>query len=347
MNISIAMCTFNGARFIGDQLASIRCQREMPYELVVVDDCSSDDTVREVERFISTSPFPVRLTVNTSRIGYRANFLKAAQMCTGSYICFCDQDDVWLDDKIRSIAEATKTAPALIFHSYNIIDHQGSQIRAEANSGSEFALSPWNFPLGFSIAISRDLQPLLELGKGISDPASPSHHLAHDEWVWILAWALNSIIFLPQSLVNYRQHDANAFGSAEQERELFRHIQERLLRFPNHAAHQATCLEVARTFQSQAFNQFTPACNAVEASQLFYEAAEAYGRRAKVYSSLRLSGRLTSWLEAVQCGLYSPNSRVMFANRAMGRDLLLGVLLAGRLKRFSSKRIDNSLRVFR
>ena len=72
MKISVALCTFNGAKYVANQLASIGSQQRLPDELVVCDDKSSDDTVALVKRFAAEAPFPVRLTVNAANLGSTA-----------------------------------------------------------------------------------------------------------------------------------------------------------------------------------------------------------------------------------------------------------------------------------
>jgi glycosyltransferase involved in cell wall biosynthesis len=73
-------------------------------ELVITDDGWMDSTVALVKKFSLHAPFPVRLEKNTERLGYGRNFLKSASMCTGYYVAFCDQDDVWLPQKLSQLS---------------------------------------------------------------------------------------------------------------------------------------------------------------------------------------------------------------------------------------------------
>jgi glycosyltransferase involved in cell wall biosynthesis len=86
--ISIAMATFNGEKFLRDQLNSLSRQTHLPDELVVTDDCSTDQTVTVLKKFQSEAPFVVRLSVNEHRLGYAENFLRAASQCMGDLIAF-------------------------------------------------------------------------------------------------------------------------------------------------------------------------------------------------------------------------------------------------------------------
>src|SRR3954470_19039846 len=83
---SVAMCTYNGARFLGAQLASVAAQTRPPDELVVCDDRSTDETADIVRAFASRAPFPVRLHVNEENLGSTKNFERALSFCEGEVI---------------------------------------------------------------------------------------------------------------------------------------------------------------------------------------------------------------------------------------------------------------------
>src|SRR4051794_37441524 len=104
LRISIAMATYNGDRYIREQLDSLARQNLLPFELVVTDDGSSDGTLDILKAFSERAPFPVRIFRNPTRLGYEENFLKAASLCNGDVISFCDQDDIWVDRKLEVCA---------------------------------------------------------------------------------------------------------------------------------------------------------------------------------------------------------------------------------------------------
>src|SRR3954470_17842517 len=93
---SVAMCTYNGARFLGEQLASVAAQTRPPDELVVCDDRSTDETASLVRDFAAAAPFRVRLHVNERNLGSTRNFERAVSLCEGDLIALSDQDDEWL-----------------------------------------------------------------------------------------------------------------------------------------------------------------------------------------------------------------------------------------------------------
>lgn len=120
------MATYNGEKFILEQLNSIERQITLPYELVVTDDGSSDSTIKIIERFKSTSPFPVSIHINTKNLGFADNFIKAAALCNGDWIAFFDQDDYWLPNKLERISNEIIENNTLlaIAHTSRITDHE-------------------------------------------------------------------------------------------------------------------------------------------------------------------------------------------------------------------------------
>ncbi len=90
LTAGVVLCVYNGTNFIEDQLASIAAQTRKPDELLVVDDCSTDDTPRVVERFAAQADFPVRLEINDRNLGYVKNFGKGLALSRADIIMPCD-----------------------------------------------------------------------------------------------------------------------------------------------------------------------------------------------------------------------------------------------------------------
>ena len=124
--ISIAMATYNGARFVREQLDSFSAQTRLPDELVVTDDCSTDDTVRVVEEFARTAPFAVTVHRNPKNLGYAPNFEKALAMCTGDIVFLSDQDDVWFPEKIARVIRYFEKEPCtqVVINDALLVDEQ-------------------------------------------------------------------------------------------------------------------------------------------------------------------------------------------------------------------------------
>lgn len=103
--ISVALCTFNGANFIGPQLESILNQSRAPDEVIICDDASSDKTVNIVRRIASERSTNIKLIINNTKLGCIKNFEKAIQHTTGDIIFLSDQDDFWFKEKIATMIE--------------------------------------------------------------------------------------------------------------------------------------------------------------------------------------------------------------------------------------------------
>src|ERR1700738_4384526 len=128
-SISIAMTTFNGAPYLREQLTSLASQSLKPLELVVCDDGSTDETVSILQIFSARAPFEVRIFQNAQRLGYQQNFIKAASLCKGALIAFCDQDDVWNDDKLQVVSNHfVQSDDLLVAHDYGVFFEDSGQL---------------------------------------------------------------------------------------------------------------------------------------------------------------------------------------------------------------------------
>jgi glycosyltransferase involved in cell wall biosynthesis len=114
VKISIAMASFNGARFIREQLESFSRQTRPPDEVVICDDGSTDCTAGIVAEFSAGAPFPVHFHRNAERLGYVRNFERAISLATGDVIFLSDQDDVWFEDKVQSICRHFEANPHIL-----------------------------------------------------------------------------------------------------------------------------------------------------------------------------------------------------------------------------------------
>ena len=212
ITISIAMATYNGAKYISDQLETLARQSLPPTELVVTDDGSTDGTLSILEAFSAVAPFPVRVFRNATRLGYEENFLKAASLCTGDLIAFCDQDDLWMEQKL-SLCSKYFADPTIegVVHTGQILRDSGERGRFHPYFPRTRVLQPGEFdPFaespGFAIIFRRNLLDLAD---------SEGRHIrlkSHDHWCWLLASSAGRVVTVADVLVLYRQHDANVFG---------------------------------------------------------------------------------------------------------------------------------------
>ena len=107
IKISVALATYNGSRYITEQLDSILSQTMYVDEIIICDDKSSDDTVKIINQYIKEKNLSdvISLHVNERNLGYASNFMKAVKMTAGDYIFFCDQDDIWTKQRVQQMVD--------------------------------------------------------------------------------------------------------------------------------------------------------------------------------------------------------------------------------------------------
>lgn len=216
------MCTFNGAVYLPAQLESLAAQTRLPAELVVCDDCSTDETVALLRAFAARAPFPVRLYVNERNQGSTKNFEQAIARCTGEVIALCDQDDVWLPEKLERMAAVLAAAPyaGLVFSDAEVVDEHlrplgqrlwqcfkfGPPEQELFRRGRAFdVLFRHNVVTGTTMAFRAEFKKLVL-------PLPALGNLIHDAAIALLIAAIADLVFIPESLVLYRQHAGQQIG---------------------------------------------------------------------------------------------------------------------------------------
>jgi glycosyltransferase involved in cell wall biosynthesis len=226
MRLSIALCTYNGDRFLDDQLASYASQKRLPDEVVVCDDGSTDRTLSVVRHFARSVPFDVRIYNNQTRLGYRRNFEKAVSLCKGDIILFSDQDDVWYSTKLKKVEETFSKVPhaGALFSNADLVDenlrllgqtvwqkHRFSnklQDMVIRGRGPDVVVkaSSWAW-LGMTIAFRSEFRKwLLPFG---------CYKMGHDSWTMTLLAFISDITLIREPLGQYRQHSDNFSGGVQ------------------------------------------------------------------------------------------------------------------------------------
>jgi glycosyltransferase involved in cell wall biosynthesis len=204
MKVSVALASYNGARFIDEQLASLAAQTRLPDELVVCDDGSTDDTLAHVERFAAGAPFEVRIVRNPDNLGFSGNFQRALSLVTGDVVFICDQDDIWYPEKIATSLAALESDPAaaLVVNDEHLMDGEGNRLNATFLGNVRKLGYPDTYHCaGCCTVIRRELLDLLlPLGAPIN----------YDLWISNLAdfLGLKRVIDVPLQL--YRRHGDNS-----------------------------------------------------------------------------------------------------------------------------------------
>ncbi len=219
MRVSVAMCTYNGARFLPEQLASIHAQTLQPFEMVVCDDGSTDNTPALIEQFASEVSFPVRWIRNERNLGSTKNFEKAISLCTGELIALCDQDDVWVPRKLEALTAAMRDSPDLagVFSDafllneggvprggtlWNLIHFHKREARLFARDQT-FFLTRRPLVTGACFLFRADL-------RGVFTPI-PSEWV-HDMWIALCLSTRGGLHPLGEKLIGYRLHSTQQLG---------------------------------------------------------------------------------------------------------------------------------------
>ena len=233
-NISVAMCTYNGERFLPRQLASILRQTRLPDEVVIRDDRSSDRTPQLIEEFRSHAPFPVDFQINDTNLGAKTNFEHAVFACKGDLIALSDQDDIWHPERLeRSQRELDQHPDAgLIFSDGGVIndfdqptgDTLWKSFRLYRSSlealqaGNYLPLAKRTFVTGATVMFrARYAAQCFPTGS----------HWWHDGWLAMLIAAMAEIRPIDEKLISYRSHASQQLGLGIQEKRRWKPLKER------------------------------------------------------------------------------------------------------------------------
>jgi glycosyltransferase involved in cell wall biosynthesis len=222
------MCTYNGVRFLDDQLESLASQHRTPDELVICDDCSTDSTISALKAFADRAPFPVHIHQNTARLGSTKNFERAIGLCEGTVIALCDQDDVWHSEKLSLTEECFMKNPdvGLVFTDAEVVDegakplgynlwsslkfNEPLQMRMKS-SGAFAILSQKQIVTGATMAFRSEFTNLV-LPIPIDIP------LIHDGWIALMISLVGPVDFIARPTIKYRQHESQQLGAPTNDR---------------------------------------------------------------------------------------------------------------------------------
>jgi glycosyltransferase involved in cell wall biosynthesis len=222
MTVSIALCTYNGEKFLEEQLESFTHQTRFPDEIVICDDHSTDMTIQIVESFQKSAPFDVRIYINPSRLGSTKNFERAISLSMGDVIFLSDQDDWWYPEKISTIlkcfegknrgkygelfSDAEIVDETLNFQNRNLWESIGFDKKIRTNFAKGNAISILlknNIVTGATMAFDANYKDLL----------LPIPEVwVHDAWISLLLAYTSNLHMIEQSLIKYRRHGFQQIG---------------------------------------------------------------------------------------------------------------------------------------
>lgn len=206
--ISVCLATFNGEKYIKAQLDSILSQLSENDEVIVSDDGSIDNTLPILRNY---NDYRIKIYNNSKRKGVIGNFENALYQAQGDYLFLCDQDDIWMPDKVEKMTLYLEKNDLVVSDCSIINENEAVICKSffdKHGSGSGF----WknlnrNTYLGCCIAFRSNL-------KNIILPFPPNIAM-HDIWIGLNADLNGSVYFLPEQLLLYRRHGNNASSSSE------------------------------------------------------------------------------------------------------------------------------------
>ena len=223
--IEVLLATYNGERFLKEQVDSILKQSCKDWRLLIRDDGSTDTTIQIIKSYVEKNPDKIRLTEdNLGNLGVAQNFGRLLEISESEYIMFCDQDDVWLPKKMELTLNKMKESEylypetaILVFTDLKVVD-ENLNIIAES-LWSHHKINPQNGSLlknliycnvvtGCTVMINRKVKDFIF--------PIPEYVRTHDRWISLIAAKYGRIFFVPAATILYRQHSANVIGSKKE-----------------------------------------------------------------------------------------------------------------------------------
>lgn len=226
-SVSIILATYNGEKYISEQINSILNNTFTNWILWVFDDGSTDKTISIIEEYVILYPDKIILKRNSKNKGLILNFLEGLQYAANyidkisNYFMFCDQDDVWMPDKIEKTLKHMqkmenkygKDSPVAVFTDALVVDenlntlhssfYEAGRLNTKKVDLSHIMME--NKLIGCTVMLNHPLQ--LKISK------LPNHARFHDWWIALIAAAFGTIGYLPVATISYRQHSNNVVGN--------------------------------------------------------------------------------------------------------------------------------------
>ena len=210
--ISIAMATYNGEKFIREQLDSILAQTITDWELIVCDDVSTDFTIAILEEYAKKDR-RIQIHKNKVNLGFKRNFEKAISLCSGDYIALCDQDDIWYSNHLEVLYNQIGNHSLSIGNS-DIVDVNNQYLnkRMSDTDGIHCIRKDTKLLLYREFFYANPFQGasmLLKKDFALRCIPIPNEVHYHDTWISICACFADGLIYTYNPITRYRQHGKN------------------------------------------------------------------------------------------------------------------------------------------
>jgi len=215
--VSIALCTFNGTAYLTGLLDSLLEQTYPNTEIIAVDDCSTDQTFQILQAYRNEHPKTVHIHRNTANLGFSKNFEKAISLCTGTYIALCDQDDIWVKNKIEILVNNIGNH-TLIYHDSRFIDQDGRDLEKNLSDTTQMYTGKSNYFFLRGNTVSGHAMLFKSSLKRYIFPFDGRFY--HDWWIAFVASSVGEIKYLDMPLVYHRRHNRGITSGSGQDKEL-------------------------------------------------------------------------------------------------------------------------------
>lgn len=208
--ISVCMATYNGEKYLREQVDSILSQLTKDDELIISDDGSTDSTIDILKSYNDSR---IKIFINAHTHGVNGNFENALRHANGNYIFLSDQDDVWLDGKVDTCVTALSEYDCVIHDAFVVnsnLEVTSCSFFTERKSGPGFWKNLYrNTYLGCCMAFNRSV-----LSAILPIPITKSYY--HDNWIGSIADLKFNLIFSPYKGILFRRHEYNTSCTAKQ-----------------------------------------------------------------------------------------------------------------------------------
>lgn len=221
--VQIVMATYNGEKYLKEQIDSILSSSFQDFELHIFDDGSQDSTMDILKNYRDKYPEKIFISQNKRNLGVTLNFLKAISRTRSDYVMLCDQDDVWRKDKIAKTLKRMrqmevqfgKDLPIAVFTDALVVDNNLNTLNKSFFGSGRLNPELIDLPhllmenklIGCTVMVNGSLRRILQ-----SNPL-PKKARLHDAWLGLIAASCGKISFINEPTLLYRQHEANVVGN--------------------------------------------------------------------------------------------------------------------------------------
>lgn len=222
--VAVVMATYNGEKYVGEQISSILASTYQDFELFIYDDGSKDNTLSILRDFEQKNPAKIHVLPNEKNMGVTINFLRAAARSTMDYVMFCDQDDFWKPSKIAVTlkrmrhmeGQLGKNTPLAVFTDAVVVDQDLKVLKNSFFCSNHLNPFKTNLPhilmenklIGCTVMMNSALRKILQSYQ------LPTKAKFHDWWIALIACSMGKIGFVNEGTLLYRQHQGNVVGGS-------------------------------------------------------------------------------------------------------------------------------------